>query len=744
MAKANVAWSFEIEGIGPFPSQTKASMTMSGSKAIVYGRNGAGKTSLSRMFRLAETQSRQTAADYISRGSASGSFRFSVKGKGELGLVLKLDGLDSLTNETGYLFHVFNSDYVRENLAERHFLPSGDINGYIVGKTNIEASRENSELELLLERGANLKQKIEAAIDAAKTELKGAGVSPKNQSFLSLTYENVLAAEPAENIFQEKLSQIATLNDVPDDATVPSLPAFDASPYDLDAVKELLSHSFSKAAFAEDFLRHVRPKLAFIQDGVRLDDGKTCPFCGQEYRPDAKRLIERYNQYLDDEEVKTQGRIAAQLKSMQNLYDAIASLSDRYGRACRAFDSLKKGFNQLAGQDLPEFPSLETTEEVIGRVTEDLERKTCDITQEVSGASVEKLQSLIELCEDTISSTNKLLSELSNRLSKIKSEKTRIRKELCTEALKKIRTEHEDEIASLADIRSECVSLRVMIRAKEARGRTSKREAVAELFQTLLSNLFGDKYGFDPNTFSLSLKGDELGEGADSVLSDGEKSVIAFCHFIASTKELFETEDDAGRLFFVIDDPISSMDYQHVYGVLQIIRGLDRIFSVPGSSHIRFLLLTHNTAFFNLALGNKVAKSAFVLEDGNLTKCGTWAIAPYTQHLADLKKVADGEGPTHTTGNSIRQVLESLMRFEEPKVEDLSTYLQCKRCSDLTSVPYIYTLANAGSHGVAAFDQGQPIDEDSIRRACRAVIDHVRNCYPGQLAVIDDGGVHDG
>jgi len=69
-----------------------------------------------------------------------------------------------------------------------------------------------------------------------------------------------------------------------------------------------------------------------------------------------------------------------------------------------------------------------------------------------------------------------------------------------------------------------------------------------------------------------------LKEGASDVLSDGEKSIVAFCLYLAQVHAKIDDEGEYNKLFFVIDDPISSLDFHYVYSVAQIIRNLNQSF----------------------------------------------------------------------------------------------------------------------------------------------------------------------
>lgn len=92
-------------------------------------------------------------------------------------------------------------------------------------------------------------------------------------------------------------------------------------------------------------------------------------------------------------------------------------------------------------------------------------------------------------------------------------------------------------------------------------------------------------------------------ENASDVFSEGEKSIVAFCFYLAETHTKVGTEDEYNDLFFVIDDPISSLDFHYVYSVAQIIRTISSYFSIKRQ---RLLVLTHNLEFMSILIRNKI------------------------------------------------------------------------------------------------------------------------------------------
>lgn len=70
-------------------------------------------------------------------------------------------------------------------------------------------------------------------------------------------------------------------------------------------------------------------------------------------------------------------------------------------------------------------------------------------------------------------------------------------------------------------------------------------------------------------------------------LSEGERTIIAFCYFLAMLKS------DAEKPIVIIDDPISSLDENHIYYIYSLIRGV----ILKESLCSQLIVLTHNLDF---------------------------------------------------------------------------------------------------------------------------------------------------
>lgn len=271
---------------------------------------------------------------------------------------------------------------------------------------------------------------------------------------------------------------------------------------------------------------------------------------------------------------------------------------------------------------------------------------------------------------------------------------------------------------------------------------------MADTFSILLKEFFSENYVFDKENFVLKRGANEMTRGVHRTLSEGEKTAIAFCYFVACIHRKVEANGDYKKIFLVFDDPVTSMSYDFIFSIAQTLKNLNvsdqgeisvNPSRINGNSCIRpeLLILTHSSYFFNVAFSNRVIdeKAAFSLyvENGvhKLTNINKY-VAPFQQQLQDIYRVVEGQEPDHGTGNSIRSVLEAIGRFCRPdKADSLSnfiTFLAAEEGMVLRSV-----MINSLSHG--SYYEESPSPED-LKLACGEAIQVVERFAKGQLEAI--------
>lgn len=215
------------------------------------------------------------------------------------------------------------------------------------------------------------------------------------------------------------------------------------------------------------------------------------------------------------------------------------------------------------------------------------------------------------------------------------------------------------------------------------------------LFECLKNNIeyfFGDRYSINRD-FTLSFNDNDITECVQNVLSDGEKTILSFCYYIAEVFTKVHSDNDFEKLFFIIDDPISSLDDDYVYEIVHIIRNLKNIYNRT-ISHIRYIILTHNFYFMSTLCRNKIIDNVYTLSNGKIQMFKRDVlVTPYFSHLKDIYEIAHKiRTPTHTTANSLRQVVEGIKSIFAPQ-ERLEDFIASMRC------PTLHTVANDASHG---------------------------------------------
>lgn len=330
-----------------------------------------------------------------------------------------------------------------------------------------------------------------------------------------------------------------------------------------------------------------------------------------------------------------------------------------------------------------------------------------------------------------VNSNEKVINEINKRKNNIGSEKLEIKKRLCkAQYLETLKAEIKN-IDEIVELQSIIVALESEIKEKENQSKALKKDKIIESFESFLDVFFAGKYTFDKDNFCLKFKTHTLINNASDVLSDGEKSIVAFCFYLAETHKLIENEEDYKKLFFIMDDPISSLDFHYVYSIAQIIKRLNSKF--PIGDRLKFLVLTHNIEFMSILIRNKIIDGQFIIENSEIKKLKQELIMPYEEHLKDIYKISINlQQPSHTTPNSIRHVLETINKFEKPNLVFLDYCENIELLNDDNE--FLYALVHDNSHG--NYRTQRPFTNDMIIKGCQKTIEVVSSKFNGQIEVI--------
>lgn len=741
MTQNNFSISMNLENIGPHYGDKKLSFseTVNSNKSIFYATNGTGKSFISRAFRLSAPSMGNIVADNIlTIGKQVGSFSFKIHSNyvdKKLEIQIKRGEMPVVSNSSGLLFHVFNSDYVEENIKPKNYTPDGQIEGYILGKTQIDLSEEKKAASALDAEIKEDSKTIDDAVDTAKLFLRNNTILPNTKEYLAITRDNVergfkyVTSDSVEGYIEK----IKKLENVPEDLSDIQFHLPHANLEFLDQLKSILTTIYPKSEWDEEFVKDYKKQQSFIEMGLNFDHSdKICPFCKREYDSEALNLINRYNQYRKDKEAQIVGQLRIILNKVEQMESTLSDEENKIKNAKVQLIEIQQYFPSLASLSLEQIETAVSCKTMFQKLTEMITKKIgnlCFAENDVEITIDECRQAWAHILE--IQQRNQVIVNAANKTKNdMRAERLVLRKNLCMAKSIALQNELEDSFKSINEKKSKLKKILEEIDRKEQQAKVSKRDKVYETLEFFLNRFFNGKYQIDKDSFQIRFLGSKIGENASSILSDGEKGIVAFCWYLAETHTIINSESDYNKLFFIIDDPISSMDFHFVYAVAQSIRDIKSYFGL--SAHERIWIFTHNNEFFSIIMRNKILDYAFLLKPGLITKYNHNLIMPYENHLSDLARIASGKQmPNHTTGNSIRHVIETIAKFENPEI-GLKDYV--REDALLSQNSCLFSLCQDLSHGSIRLQPSY--SEDVLREAAQIVIDFIENRYPGQIDAI--------
>ena len=588
---------------------------------IIYGRNYCGKTTLSKIFRSFETHS-------LPYKYENPSYKIELKD----GSIIGSDNLDNFSEEV----RVFNEDFIRENL---HFISDPDDNiapFAILGRGNELINEEIKTIQSVLgnstdgeETGLYLKlknknqeksskenirdsysrtlieQKTEKATgrvtgikyntlysdptyDKTKLERDISLVIKPEYTKLSSNqikdYTNTIQEIKKENIIAEKDSFNCIFDEICNEAT--SL--LSEKIEDRNKIKELIDN----------------PELnTWVRSGVSLHKNirNKCAFCDNNIEDE--RWIE-LNEHFDNDSEKLKEKIIYQIKKIEaEIKSTLPSL-----------DIKKDEFYIQFHTDLEDIENGYKSKSVsycnnLKLIINQLNTKQENITK---CFDFERPENLVSEIQELIKKYNKIVKESDAYSEKLEHEKNNAKKKLILndvfEFCKTIK--YEERSKELEDIKSEIVKLEyeqklIMedIKEKTEEIQTKKKQLNdeslgAEMVNTFLKKHFGHNYlhlesvndnDDEPKThFELMRNGKKAYN-----MSEGERSIIAFSYFMAKLKDI---KTDKKNPIIWIDDPISSLDNNHIFFVYSLMKSE---ISINGEKKncTQLFISTHNVEF---------------------------------------------------------------------------------------------------------------------------------------------------
>jgi wobble nucleotide-excising tRNase len=586
----------KIKGLGVFENYTKPPGTQEfGIKNLIYGWNYSGKTTLSRLF--AQLESKKQNPDLVGC-----EFVFETDTQ---------PITDKNFDQCGLTVRVFNSDFVKENI---HFEGNSFNPILLLGKESEEAQKQIDELRDRVKKSDAARQKLDGKVDAiaqavssSKTEAAKnirqlLRIDPYTAVHLGSDTTTVLRLEHPL-LSEEELQKNLTLALTPDNQKPTKVQEIFTSA-SIDALhKEAVTVLAATPSFSNT-IKHLEdnPEIeTWVEKGTHFHQQEgPCEFCGNSVTKNRIEILQaHFSKDLSDHKKKIDALL---------LRVRAAEVNITIPKEAELNPQFRQGYKDAAAK-LP--TAISVFNEAIRTLADDVQRKVEAPRKLMEPAPLSEGLSANILA--VVEETNLVLKEnnrLADNFSTAKADAIeRVKHHYVKQYI------HAQAEAGYERKKTFFENLRIRLQtySNTQKGEIERLQALisqAQLGREKINERLTSMLGSgavqiavvkDPianqDRFRLVRKG---GKAAKN-LSDGERTAIAFSYFLTKLQELKPVEFE--RTIVYIDDPISSLDANHLFQVNAAIKTV--FFGKNGQGEWdtlckQFFLSTHNFQFFDL------------------------------------------------------------------------------------------------------------------------------------------------
>lgn len=546
---------------------------------LIYGWNYSGKTTLSRAFRCFEQK-----LPHVDFAAAQ------VQLKADDGTVHHLSAPQSAP-----VFRVFNSDFVRENLsfADGSAAPILVLGAEDIAKQETLKTKKAERDTLNLSMEANMRKKSGKAEDIEKALTRYARDFIKTPlaevNYNKSRFEpHVIGckSKPDEHLLDET-AVVECLAVYGSKDKKPALVPKTASLTSFADLQEKATSLLARTVTASEPIQRLKDNPAvenWVSEGRPLHDGKAaCQFCGQPLPPDLLAHLAGHFSADYENLMAELGSLAKALDAareeeipLDHKNDFYPELADRFaaeksslGKALKARASaLQTLADAVAAKQTKAFTSMEcppvngpadhvtTAVEAVNKTIAEHNARTdaFDKKRQEAFGKLEKHYAALFVREEKYNETLQQIADLKKTIG--------------------------EQSTKIGELNSEIRKLEVEL-SEAAKG--------AERINELLAAYFGKN---DLRVVVSAEKRFQIVRGSVVAknLSEGEKTAIAFAYFITRVQDRRHPLADTR---IVIDDPISSLDANHLFNTYALIKT-----QLAGCRQL--FLSTHSFEFFNL------------------------------------------------------------------------------------------------------------------------------------------------
>lgn len=743
-----------IQNLGIYKNYKKESSLQDFRKYnLLYGWNGSGKTTISRLFRIIEKKEILDEYSNIKFDIEIDSQKYSEKNYKSI-------------NENIF---VFNEEFINENInwdekinkilllsedkiseSKEYNMLKEEINGNISTKTKGLQKIYSEENEKLIKEYREIEESYSKIAKNIKNIFQP--IDPMDKEYSTLNKTKIQNIFNTDGKIEEILSCSLKKEDV--DKLIISINT---------EKKEIIKYakkSINKTDFMdlyyrikENMSKIVTAKVIerlkensdisnWVYQGLEINRkyrNEICEFCGNTISEDRiKNLEDHFNDEVDKIKKELKNLIVELLNYDIKSDEVVMNKSLFYNEKSYEIEELNKNITE----------EIIELSEIIKILSQKIQEKIDNPFIEVNLNEEDNIENILNKYNEFINSQEKYVEETNNKTINFEKQSKQIKANLASYYLKdEIQTENIINKNKEYKMNKEKVDLikedldKKLSRLNELENALSNETLGAEKFNEKLNIFIGyDELGLK---FNKELKGYEIirksTNNKASHLSEGEKTAIAFVYFLTKLKENSNKIEDS---VIVIDDPISSFDN-------------NKLFSAYSSINYEFdnckqlFVLTHNFNFFKLIRDwiqtkkkdteeeKKKYYSIYKVEPiidngiriGNIKNAGKSLnqTSEYDYVFDCVYKLKDcelDESNIFNCGNACRKLLEAFLSFKYPRQRgDIRSLLNKAFPSpeEIQNRNRVYKFINAYSH-LNVIDSAEISDIDTLLAESKGIV----------------------
>lgn len=458
---------------------------------------------------------------------------------------------------------------------------------------------------------------------------------------------------------------------------------------DLKIEKEKLTNLFEfdiekeAGKVSENIKNHIiKVGRDFIESGRKIIDTNEfdiCPFCMQ---PIENGILNEYSNYFNNAVGNFNNATQAMILELTN---KLRLLNESKNDVMNGLENFKPFMPSIFEQTKNDFKrNIESLgdklEQIIKLVQDKKGIGDLDKFKEVLGF----FESALKACNEVINATQDILKDKKTQqteLNRIKNELKNLKIQKAMRDSFEAQKRRQKALELLNGLNDELNKIDNNIKVLDDKLqtlRTNKKPDI-KVINSYLRALNLTKYSVNSD-YQLIINQKILSnDDVRIVLSDGEKTTLAFAYFLARLK-LFYKKESLKNLVIVIDDPISSLDDGRIYTTSYLVAKINQ--EIAGEilkkeeDKAQVFVLTHNHVFMSniiRILGKNASYQQLSRDNDKLIfeakdKVAGYFDTFYMLLFKEVKKFANEENLTEdyskalNNGNKIRMLLESFMK----------------------------------------------------------------------------------